>query len=149
LLEIAARAHVYNSMMSLAVLRISASDESFRNYDQAYKILQELLASDETSTAQAKNNMACCYARGFGCKADGLLALSLLNEAVDDGSMVAEYNEGVILLNGIGGVERNEDEGRQWIKEALSDPRHADYLCLANATDQSKLLLFTTLVPCS
>jgi len=149
LLEIAAKAHIYNSMMSLAVLRISATNESSRNYDEAFKILEDLLSNEQTSTPQAKNNIACCYARGFGCNADGIRALSLLKEAVNEGSMVAEYNEGVIILNGIGGVASDEHEGRQWIEEALSDPRHADYPCLVNATDPSKLLLFTTLVPCS
>lgn len=146
LFRCAAAEGVYEAEINMTVLLVLSENMAVQDRVKAYEILSAM-TERESTTRQAVNNMGCLLLRGFGCTVDHARAVQFFKTAANMGSCVAMYNMGVVYLHGYG-VPKDAEQSREWFSQAKKDKNHEDHPCVMAATDQSKLLMFTTMNSC-
>jgi len=142
-LECASKRGDINAKTNLGIIVCKPAESENRDYDAAIKMFSE---GAELGMAVPTNNLACCYARGFGSKVDYGKAMRLFKRAAESNSIVAKYNIGIMYLNGMG-VRQSSTKAQKYFDEANHNIRHPEHKCLSSVNnDPTKFVFFTTMI---
>lgn len=141
-LHVAAQTGDVHSKMNMSISKALSENPLCQNHEEAFALLKSL--AETNPSKQILNNLACMYCKGLSVDNDYGKALHLFKKAAEMGSKVAEYNMGVMWLNGMG-VKEDIKEANSWFKSSKSDPTHEDYVTIAGAQDATKLMFVATM----
>ena len=90
------------------------------NTEKLQRALDLIQKAIDNGNAEAMNHLGIMYNRGDIIKRDNSKAFELVSKAADAGYIIAQYNKGCMLLDGVG-VEKNKKLGKKWLEFAMQN----------------------------
>lgn len=90
------------------------------NTEKLQRALDLIQKAIDNGNAEAMNHLGIMYNRGDIIKRDNSKAFELVSKAADAGYVLAQFNKGCMLLDGVG-VEKNKKLGKKWLEFAMKN----------------------------